>query len=77
MKQKAFSRASELFQGEVIARTVNPGVEVQGQYSGGAAVELFTIGELPFLPQEAAGRRTQSRLPTDFNAFLRTGAADP
>jgi cobalt-zinc-cadmium efflux system membrane fusion protein len=32
--------------GEVIARNANPGVEVQGQYSGGAAVELFTIGEL-------------------------------
>jgi cobalt-zinc-cadmium efflux system membrane fusion protein len=32
--------------GEVVARTVNPGVEVQGQYSGGTAVELFTIGEL-------------------------------
>jgi multidrug efflux pump subunit AcrA (membrane-fusion protein) len=25
---------------------MNPGAEVQGQYSGGAAVELFTIGEL-------------------------------
>jgi cobalt-zinc-cadmium efflux system membrane fusion protein len=32
--------------GEVIARNVNPGAEVQGQYSGGTAVELFTIGEL-------------------------------
>jgi membrane fusion protein, heavy metal efflux system len=32
--------------GEVVARTVNPGIEVQGQYSGGTAVELFTIGEL-------------------------------
>jgi cobalt-zinc-cadmium efflux system membrane fusion protein len=32
--------------GEVVARTVNPGLEVQGQYSGGTAVELFTIGEL-------------------------------
>jgi len=32
--------------GEVIARNVNPGTEVQGQYSGGAVVELFTIGEL-------------------------------
>ena len=31
--------------GEVVARAVNPGVEVQGQYSGGTAVELFTIGE--------------------------------
>jgi cobalt-zinc-cadmium efflux system membrane fusion protein len=33
-------------EGEVIARSVNPGIEVQGQYSGGTAVELFTIGEL-------------------------------
>jgi membrane fusion protein, heavy metal efflux system len=32
--------------GEVIARAANPGVEVQGQYSGGTAVELFTVGEL-------------------------------
>jgi cobalt-zinc-cadmium efflux system membrane fusion protein len=33
-------------EGEVIARNVNPGAEVQGQYSGGAAQELFTVGEL-------------------------------
>jgi cobalt-zinc-cadmium efflux system membrane fusion protein len=33
-------------EGEVIARAVNPGAEVQGQYSGGTAVELFTVGEL-------------------------------
>lgn len=32
--------------GEVIARAVNPGMEVQGQYSGGTSLELFTIGEL-------------------------------
>jgi len=32
--------------GEVIMRGANPGLEVQGQYSGGANVELFTIGEL-------------------------------
>jgi cobalt-zinc-cadmium efflux system membrane fusion protein len=32
--------------GEVVARTVNPGMEVQGQYSGGAGVELFTVGEV-------------------------------
>jgi len=32
--------------GEVIARNVNPGTEVQGQYSGGTVLELFTIGEL-------------------------------
>jgi cobalt-zinc-cadmium efflux system membrane fusion protein len=33
-------------EGEVLLRNINPGVEVQGQYSGGASVELFTIGEL-------------------------------
>jgi cobalt-zinc-cadmium efflux system membrane fusion protein len=33
-------------EGEVIARNLHPGVEVQGQYGGGAAVELFTVGEL-------------------------------
>jgi cobalt-zinc-cadmium efflux system membrane fusion protein len=32
--------------GEVISRNLNPGAEVQGQYAGGGAVELFTIGEL-------------------------------
>jgi cobalt-zinc-cadmium efflux system membrane fusion protein len=32
--------------GEVIARSLNPGIEVQGQYSSGNAVELFTVGEL-------------------------------
>ena len=35
-----------LIDGEVIARSVNPGAEVQGQYSGGNAVELFTLGDL-------------------------------
>ncbi|HEY4393006.1 MAG TPA: efflux RND transporter periplasmic adaptor subunit [Polyangia bacterium] len=33
-------------EGEVIARNINPGAEVQGQYSGGTAQELFTVGEL-------------------------------
>jgi cobalt-zinc-cadmium efflux system membrane fusion protein len=32
--------------GEVLTRNVSPGVEVQGQYGGGQAVELFTIGHL-------------------------------
>jgi len=31
--------------GRVVARFVNPGLEVQGQYSGGTALELFTIGD--------------------------------
>ena len=32
--------------GEVLLRNISPGIEVQGQYSGGATQELFTIGEL-------------------------------
>ena len=32
--------------GRVVARYVNPGVEVQGQFSGGTAAELFTIGDI-------------------------------
>jgi cobalt-zinc-cadmium efflux system membrane fusion protein len=32
--------------GEVIARAATPGVEVQGQYNGGGAVELFTVGDI-------------------------------
>jgi cobalt-zinc-cadmium efflux system membrane fusion protein len=33
-------------EGEVLLRNVNPGAEVQGQYSGGTTQELFTIGEV-------------------------------
>lgn len=32
--------------GEVVGRNLSPGMEIQGQYSGGTPVELFTIGEL-------------------------------
>lgn len=32
--------------GEVLMRNISPGMEVQGQYSGGTTQELFTIGEL-------------------------------
>ena len=32
--------------GEVIARNVNPGSELQGQYSGGTTQEVFTVGAL-------------------------------
>lgn len=32
--------------GEVIARNVNPGTDLAGQYSGGGAIELFTIGSI-------------------------------
>ncbi len=35
-----------LIDGEVISRNINPGTEVQGQYSGGQAIELFTIGDI-------------------------------
>ncbi len=33
-------------EGEVVARNVGPGMEVQGQYSGGQAPELFTVGDV-------------------------------
>jgi len=32
--------------GSVISRNVNPGMEVQGQYSGGQSVEMFTVGDI-------------------------------
>jgi cobalt-zinc-cadmium efflux system membrane fusion protein len=32
--------------GEVIARNVNPGTDLAGQYSSGGAIELFTIGSI-------------------------------
>ncbi len=32
--------------GEVLTMNINPGMEVQGQYTGGATQELFTIGEI-------------------------------
>ena len=35
-----------LIDGEVVARQVHPGMEVQGQYGGGTPVELFTLGSL-------------------------------
>ncbi len=33
-------------EGEVIMKNISPGIEVQGQYGGGSAAELFTVGEL-------------------------------
>jgi cobalt-zinc-cadmium efflux system membrane fusion protein len=39
-----YELASQI-EGRVIARMANPGVEVQGQFSGGTAVELFTVGK--------------------------------
>jgi cobalt-zinc-cadmium efflux system membrane fusion protein len=33
-------------EGTILARTVTPGFEVQGTYSGGAMPELFTVGDL-------------------------------
>jgi cobalt-zinc-cadmium efflux system membrane fusion protein len=35
--------------GELLARNVSPGAEVQGQYGGGASQELFTVGKLESL----------------------------
>lgn len=32
--------------GSVVARNVNPGMEVQGQYSGGQPAEMFTVGDI-------------------------------
>ncbi len=42
---QTFSLAAPV-DGEVLMRNINPGIEVQGQYSGGSAQELFTVGEL-------------------------------
>lgn len=42
---QAFTLRSGI-EGEVIGRNVSPNVEVQGQYGGGQAVEMFTVGEL-------------------------------
>jgi cobalt-zinc-cadmium efflux system membrane fusion protein len=39
-------KLSSPIDGEVLVRNINPGIEVQGQYSGGSAPELFTIGEI-------------------------------
>jgi cobalt-zinc-cadmium efflux system membrane fusion protein len=39
-------RLSSPIDGEVLQRNITPGIEVQGQYSGGATQELFTIGEI-------------------------------
>jgi multidrug efflux pump subunit AcrA (membrane-fusion protein) len=33
-------------EGEIIARNVNPGTEVQGQHTRGTSLEMFTIGSL-------------------------------
>jgi cobalt-zinc-cadmium efflux system membrane fusion protein len=32
--------------GEVVSRSIGIGMEVQGQYAGGQAVELFTVGDM-------------------------------
>jgi cobalt-zinc-cadmium efflux system membrane fusion protein len=42
---QTYTLASQI-DGEVLMRAVNPGIEVAGQYSGGTAVELFTVGEI-------------------------------
>jgi membrane fusion protein, heavy metal efflux system len=33
-------------EGDVLARNVTPGLNLQGAYSGGAALELFTVGDV-------------------------------
>lgn len=45
---QTFSLSSPV-DGEVLMRNISPGVEVQGQYSGGATQELFTIGAIDHL----------------------------
>ena len=35
-----------MIDGEVVARAITPGMEIQGQYAGGNPLELFTIGNL-------------------------------
>ena len=61
--------------GEVISRAISPGVQVQGLYSGGTAVELFTIGQLdevwvvadlyePDVPRVAVGARAKVTIGT-------------
>jgi cobalt-zinc-cadmium efflux system membrane fusion protein len=42
---QTYTLASQI-DGEVLMRSVSPGIEIQGQYSGGSAVELFTVGEI-------------------------------
>ncbi len=50
LRQGTFDQVSQEYvlrapmEGEIIARMATPGLEVQGQYSGGGAVELFTVG---------------------------------
>jgi cobalt-zinc-cadmium efflux system membrane fusion protein len=52
LRGSSSSRSNQMYtlrtpiDGEVIARNVNPGAEVQGQYTGGTVLELFTVGEL-------------------------------
>jgi cobalt-zinc-cadmium efflux system membrane fusion protein len=40
---QSFSLTSPIA-GEIVARQINPGAEVQGQYNGGTGGELFTVG---------------------------------
>ena len=74
LRQGALDSVSQEFvlrspiEGEVIARMANPGLEVQGQYSGGGnVVELFTIGKLDRL--WLLGEAYEVDLP-----YLRSGA---
>jgi cobalt-zinc-cadmium efflux system membrane fusion protein len=42
---QTYTLASQI-DGEVMMRSVTPGMEISGQYSSGSALELFTIGEI-------------------------------
>jgi cobalt-zinc-cadmium efflux system membrane fusion protein len=50
MKQAQSNEVSQVFplvapiDGEIVARSINPGADIQGQYSGGTTQELYTIG---------------------------------
>ncbi|MGZ6123385.1 MAG: efflux RND transporter periplasmic adaptor subunit [Myxococcales bacterium] len=51
-RRRGLDGATQRFQlrspidGEVIARSANPGTDVQGQLAGGSATELFTVGSI-------------------------------
>lgn len=61
--------------GEVLARNVSPGVEVQGQYAGGNVVELFTIGNLdPILVEADAFEADLARIQAGAAASVEVAA---
>jgi nicotinate dehydrogenase subunit B len=64
---------------ELDLEQTDPGIDVRMnrreflKATGSGIILYFTVGDLPLLQQEVAGRRTQPGLPTDFNAFLKIG----